>query len=200
MTRSSSLLLLACGALTGCAALTKSDLPARRYFTPEAQAVQSPAAATRAPGARLHLAPVSAWSHLHERMVVRTAAHEITFSETRRWTERPDVYLRRALSRALFDERGLSSAGVASWPSLRVELAAFEELEQPRRALFQARFVLSDESGVRLEETVILEQPVESATALDPAIAIADALSKVLALGAEQIADKVTAKLPPPPK
>jgi cholesterol transport system auxiliary component len=104
-------ILLACftaAALTGCALLGRSDPVPPRYFAPEYAA---PPGATRAAAGRpLRLGRVEGWSNLRERWVVRDPAGATSYAEDRRWTERPEVYLRRALSRALFEERGLVEA------------------------------------------------------------------------------------------
>src|SRR5688572_26651074 len=104
----------ACGArgvviaclLSGCALLGKSEAFVPRYFSPDTSSHGKPkaASAARADGALLKLGRITAASYLGERIVFRDSNYELNFYEERRWTERPEDYLRRALSRALFEE------------------------------------------------------------------------------------------------
>lgn len=186
----------------GCALLGKSEPQARRYFTPEAIDAAVPAGApTAAPAAsaagqklRLRLGRITAWSHLRERIVTRTSARELSYSETKRWTERPELYLQRSLSHSLFEERGLTQVISGGAPTLEVELVAFEEVESPRRALFQALVMMHDERTGLLQETVTVEQPIESKDA-DPTPALVEALARALKIAVAQISDKAVARL-----
>lgn len=195
---------LACGALAGCALLGKNEPPSRRYFTPESSApggglVAAPVNSTpRAEGLRLRLGRISAWSHLRERMVTRTSSRELSYSEDRRWTERPDIYLQRALGHALFEERGLTQVISGSAPTLEVELVAFEETENPRRALLQALVVLHDERIALLQETVTVEEPLTPAKDADQAVAVVEALSRSLQTAVTRISDRVVGRLAAP--
>lgn len=188
-------------ALSGCALLGKNEPSPRRYFTPESAApgsglvIAQAGAPPRGDGLRLRLGRISAWSHLRERMVVRTSARELSYSENHRWTERPDLYLHRALAHALFEERGLTQVISGSGPVLEVELVAFEETQNPRRALLQALVVLHDEHTAQLEETVTIEEPLAPAKDADQAVAVVEALSRTLHLAVARISDHVVAKL-----
>ena len=188
-------------ALAGCALLGKNDPPTRRYFTPESPEAGGGLMATpadapkRTEGLRLRLGRVTAWSHLRERMVLRTSARELSYSENRRWTERPDIYLQRALAHALFEERGLTQVVSGSAATLEVELIAFEELQKPRRALLQALVVLHDERVGHLQETVTVEEPLAPAKDADEAVAVVEALSRALRTAVTRIADRVVSKL-----
>ena len=157
---------LALSALSGCALLGKSDPPVRRYFTLDPLEQVSPASAPQAPakiaadGRRLRLGHVTGSSHLRERMVVRTAGLELTFSETRRWTERPDVYLHRALAHALFEQRlngrGQLAAHVIGHSLLqrgaRVGLDQFLQLWTDRGTAAAARTVY----GCQMQVTILV--------------------------------------------
>jgi ABC-type uncharacterized transport system auxiliary subunit len=179
--------------LSGCALLGKSDPIVPRYFTPEYDG--DPASTSIRPGLQLRLGRVEGWSHLRERMVARDSAREFFYFDDRRWMERPEVYLRRALARTLFEERGLSESLSGRAITLEVELIAFEELEAPQRARFQARLVLRNDRIVLLAETVTSEQPVEKGAGADAGQSIAEAFSKALRAGVTRIADRVVAKL-----
>ena len=177
---------------SGCALLGKADPVVPRYFTPEYES-DARAAAAKAPAElRLRLGRVSAWSHLRERLVVRSSAQELSYAEDRRWTERPEVYLKAALERALFEERGVQQALSGPAPTLEVELAAFEELPQQKVRL-RALLLLHDDRNGRLEETITVDEPVTAAA--DKEVAVVDAFSRALRTGVNQISDRVLARL-----
>lgn len=187
-----TLSLLLC-ALCGCALLGKNDPQVPRYFTPE---YDGDATARRRPDLQLRLGRVEGWSHLRERMVARNASRELFYFEDRRWTERPEIYLRRALARALFEERGLVEALSARALALDVELVAFEEMQgEPHRARLQALVVLRDDRVGLLEETITVEEPVAKSAGDDQARAVVEALSQALHAGVTRIADRVVARL-----
>ena len=178
-------------ALTGCALLGKNDPQVPRYFTPEYDA-DAPAVVARS-DLQLRLGRVEGWSHLRERMAARRSDRELIYYEDRRWTERPEIYLRRALSRALFEERGVGESLSGRAVTLEVELIAFEEMGQAHQARMQARFMLRDDRSGLLEETITVDRPV--AAGADQARAMADALSQALHEAVTRIADRVVAKL-----
>jgi ABC-type uncharacterized transport system auxiliary subunit len=180
-------------ALSGCALLGKSEPVVPRYFSPEYEGV---AAAARAPpGLQLRLGQVQGWSHLRERLVVRDPDRERAYREDWRWTERPEIYLRRALSRTLFEERGLVESLSGRAITLELELIAFEELAGPRRARLQVHLLLRDDRLALLAETITVEQPVEAGGPGDPAEQLAEAFSRALRSGVDQVADHVIARL-----
>lgn len=182
-----------CAVLPACALLGKGDTHVPRYFTPEFESTDTAPAAKL--NVRLHLGQIVALSHLRERMVSRGAGPEVIFSEEERWTEPPEVYLRRALARALFVEKGVVQVMSGQAPTLDVELIAFERLEAPSRVRLQALVVLHDERIGLLEETVTVERPVVLGPKVDVPLAVVGALSLALQEGVSQISDKVLAKL-----
>ena len=188
-------LLLAVGAvaLSGCALLGKNDPHVPRYFTPEYDS-DGPAPRVRS-DLQLRLGRVEGWSHLGERMASRHSARELFYDDDRRWIERPEIYLRRALSRALFEERGVVESLSGRAVTVDVELIAFEEIEQPHKARMQALLVLSDDRLGLLEETITVEQPVAKMEGADPTRAVVDAFSQALHAGVTRIADRVVGKL-----
>ena len=191
--RTTLLLLIGAVVLSGCALLGKNDPIVPRYFTPELDG-DAPSAPVRS-DLQLRLGRVEGWSHVRERMVARNSGREVFYSEDRQWTERPEVYLRRALSRTLFEERGLVASLSGRTVTLDVELIAFEEVEQPHMARMQALLVLRDDRMGLLEETITVEQPVAKTEQADQARAAVDALSQALQTGVTRIADRVVAKL-----
>jgi cholesterol transport system auxiliary component len=191
--RTTLLLLIGAVVLSGCALLGKNDPIVPHYFTPELDG-DAPRAPVRS-DLQLRLGRVEGWSHVRERMAVRSSARELFYYEDRRWTERPEIYLRRALSRTLFEERGVIASLSGRAVTLDVELIAFEEIEQPHKARMQALLVLRDDRMGLLEETITVEQPVAKTEQADQARAVVDALSQALQTGVTRIADRVVAKL-----
>jgi len=191
--RPTRLLLIGAVALAGCALLGKSEPVVPRYFTPDYPAA-GPTASARS-DLQLRLGRVEGWSHLRERMAVRHSAREVSYYEDRQWTERPEIYLRRALSRTLFEERGVVASLSGRAVTLEVELIAFEEIGPPHQARMQALLVLRDDRTGLLEETITVERPVASAGQGDEALAVVDAFSQALHDGVTRIADRVVWKL-----
>jgi hypothetical protein len=188
-----ALLLPLAFAVCGCALLGKSDPQVPRYFTPEYDA--ETAKATPRAELQLRLGRVEGWQHLRERIVQRRSDRELVYRDDLRWTELPEVYLRRALARALFEERGVTESRGGRGPVLEVELIAFEEVAQPPGARFQALFTLRDERKSLLIETVTVDEPL--AAAAEPR-ALAEAFSRALRAGVSRIADKTVQKLAEP--
>ena len=118
--------------LSGCALTSKSEPLDIRYFTPEKVKPQLTAATTNptegdAPA--LELGRISSGSNVREKMAFRDASWEVGYYEDRRWTERPEAFVRRELGRTLFEERGFRrSISDAAAPTLEIELIAFEEI------------------------------------------------------------------------
>jgi hypothetical protein len=66
---------------------------------------------------------------LRSRIAYRETPNQLDFYESKRWTESPDAYTRRALEHVLVDARALVTGGVAR--ELQVEVLAFEEVRNP---------------------------------------------------------------------
>ncbi|HEX3598045.1 MAG TPA: ABC-type transport auxiliary lipoprotein family protein [Polyangiaceae bacterium] len=179
-------------AVQGCALLTKNAPLDPRYFTPE-PASDRGGASTAPTELSVRLGPVTSGSEIRQNLVVRNAGHELSFSDEDRWTEKPEAYLRRALSHELFERRGVRR--VVSGPSLtvEVELVAFEEVVQPAGnvARVVATLVLHDERVVREEKTLTVEVPVDRAKEKEHAEDTVRALSRALARIVSGIADEV---------
>lgn len=195
---------LAC-ALGGCALLGKSDALEPRYFSPDSSAQRAGPgapdlgadAATKG-AIELRLGRITAPAYLGERIVYRDSNYELNFYEERRWTERPEDYLRRALARSFFEERGLRRVVSGAGPTLDVELVEFAELRRsPAVARVSATYVLYDNRVVRREATVTMELPIPSTPGQSRASpeltvrAMSDALNRVV----EEVADRVIVDL-----
>jgi cholesterol transport system auxiliary component len=182
-------------ASSGCALLTKSTPVVPRYFTPEAGETPPVAAVPRSPLA-VRVGRVGGDSYLRERMVYRGADQEVGYHEDRRWTERPEVYLARALETSLFEEHGLTRA--VSWeaPTVTAELTAFEEVTggAPRVRL-RITYALADEAAVYLERTVTVERPLPDGPEVSRPSRVAAALGLALHEAVGRIALDVAASL-----
>src|SRR5688572_7965517 len=150
-------------AWAGCALTSKSDPMQFRHFTPEPSATPTVGGEQRASASELSLAlgRVNASAHLRERIAYRASPNEIGYYETRRWTERPENYLRRAVSRELFERRGIGRLVSGSGPTLELELLAFEEVHEPTRvARLQVVIVLHGGGQPSFERTISIERPI----------------------------------------
>lgn len=188
-------IMLWCLSISGCALLSKGEVSMRRYFSPDLS-VDAPVRSVRASSLELRLGRVTASDSLDERMMLRTSAQEISFYDDRLWTEKPETYLRRGLSRILFEERGLRSILRGAGPTLDVELISFEEVKsQAHVGRVKVAFTLSDERVVSLQETVCVDRPVVVASSETEASAVARAMGEALRDVVAEIAQRVMVEL-----
>jgi cholesterol transport system auxiliary component len=152
--------------LAGCALVSRSPALEVRYFSPEPLPAEDAARAPRseAPAEvrpRVRLGRISPSDYLRQRIVHRATPVEIAMYQARLWTEPPDAYVRRALERSLFAQRGLDLAVGGRAVTLDVEVLAFEEVRAPRHAgRVQLRYRLRDERTVRDTGVVTVERAV----------------------------------------
>ena len=196
-------------ALTGCALTSKGDALAIRYFDPESArprltsaAAQSQAQAhAQSDGATVELGRVSSGINLREKIAYRDAAFEVGFYDDKRWTERPEVYVRRELARTLYEERGMRRALAGQAPVLEVEVVSFEELRRPSRAArVQLRILVHDDRDALLEKTITVDRPVPAGSkGFDGLVqAMAEALDAATEQVANEVSSVVSARTPPP--
>jgi len=178
----------------GCALTSKADVVAPRYFSPESvRTTRSPKAAG---SFELRLGQVSAASHLDERIAFRVGGAEMGFYDNQRWTENPEAYLRRALERDLFEERGLSRIIAGGAPILDIELTAFEELRgQPSKARVAVTFSLRDDRRSVVERTLDLQRPIVERAGADAAQRLAETLMNTLDEAVREVGDEVIQNL-----
>lgn len=181
--------------LNGCALLSKGEVPMRRYFSPALPTSSSPAGLPRST-AELRLGRVTAGVYIAERIMFRESAHEVGFYDDRLWTEKPEAYLRRGLSRVLFEEQGLRSVVRGAGPTLDVELLNFEEVKAPAHlARVKVAFALSDERVVLLQQTLSVERPIAASSPETEASAVAQAMGEALSQAVYEISGRVVADL-----
>lgn len=181
--------------MTGCALLSKADAVETRFYTIEPFAGDVKQAAKACGGMRI--GRVDAGAALRERMMWRARDGEVGFYEDRRWTERPDVYVHRALSHALFEEAGLRQIVTGDAPVLDIDIVAFEEeIGPPRVARLRVTASLRDDRAVGWQETLTFEKPlVASAKGDVDADAIVRGLSDDLRDGARAIAARAAREM-----
>jgi cholesterol transport system auxiliary component len=115
------------------------------------------AASSTSRACEVELGTIAADSDLGENIVYRFSAHEVGHYESRRWSEAPDAYLRRALVRRLFDEGRCRRVVSGAATTLEARLIAFEEQRgPPHRARVVVHMILSDEQVALHEETIDL--------------------------------------------
>jgi cholesterol transport system auxiliary component len=183
----------------GCSLLSKSEPTIVRYFTPDMPSRPQSRAEAGAPmpadarGAELRLGRINAASYLRDKIVFRQLDHEIGYYEDFRWTERPEAYLRRALQRALFEERGLQQSVSGPGSILEIELHAFDELRTPRRAgRVSLTWLLRDERTVFAQASIVVERPLGDAADM---AAVAQGMSEALSEAVQRVVDGVLAEL-----
>jgi cholesterol transport system auxiliary component len=189
--------LLVAGFLGGCALTSKGDALTIRYFSPEQAPVRLTSSETggapQANAKELRLGRITSGQHLRDKIVYRDNDWEVGFYDDRRWTERPETYVRRELARALFEDDGLTRAVSGPAPTLDVEVLSFEELKLARGhfARIAVRAVLYGDDKVLFEETFTVDRPVASN---DPS-ALAAAMAEALHATGEMVGKRVTASL-----
>lgn len=188
--------VLAAATLSGCAFFGKSEPLTPRFYTPEQAPADSmlKAATTSNEGLALRLGRVLASAHLREQVAYQASERELGFYEQRRWTERPETYLGRALSRALFQQAGITHVVSGPAPTLDVELLDFTEVRAPRRlARVRVRALLSDGRTALLEQTFAAEEAVKGAE--DDFEPVVGALAKALERVVDDVAQATTTAL-----
>lgn len=201
MTRSVTLwAVLALQTTSACALLGKSEPLELRYLSPESihERARRPAspAVTAPRDLALYLGRVGSSSHLRERVVFRDADHEVGFYEDRRWTERPEVYVQRALERALFDEGAVTRRVQAASPTLTANLLEFEEVRAPHLGVrLSIAFALRDDRSVLRGRTVTVERPAGEGDAASQPRRVAAAMGDALRAAVDEIVVDVVAGL-----
>lgn len=198
--------LIALFVLTSCALTNKAQPTIPRFFSPELPANANPnkdAQLRRAGGGptlELRLGRVQSAAHIREKIIYRNSQHELGFYDELLWTEKPEAYLRRALTQTFFEEEGVRSIVTGAGSTLDVELVSFEEIRQPQHtAQVRVRLVLRDDRAVRLEQTLQVERPIPEVEKSQLPGAIAGAMGEALREVVHQISARVIPELTPPP-
>ncbi len=190
-----------CLAVSGCALTSKSDSVILRYFALDASNSSNPSAAGGARGGssplQLRLGRVNAATYLKDRIAYRDA-NEVGYYDDLRWTEKPESYLRRALGRAFFEDRGIKQLVSGLGPTLEVELGAFEELRGAKHAVrVELIWLLRDDQVVSTQQSFVIERPLKTTKDVATPADIATALSGALDEGVQRIVTQVSTALAP---
>lgn len=182
-------------ALGGCALTSKSAPVRPRYLTPVlARSGEQP---TRGAGRQLRLYRIRSAAHLKQKIVVQRSPYEVGFYEERRWVEQPDELVARAISRALFEERGLRRVVTGTAPTLELDLVHFEEVRgADRRVRIGFTVLLYDDGVSLLEETMVVEKVVGESEELDEWEQFAKVAGEALREVVDRAADRIVARLP----
>lgn len=164
--------------------------PGPRFFRPPHQLPEAQPLSRESQA--LTLTATAAGQHLGDRLMWRRSDVEVGFYDQERWTQPPARYVDRALSDALFVQRGLRRVERGA-PALAVELVAFEELLLPQHeARVELRVLLADSEGAALfERSLRVTRPI----AREDAEATAEALGAALDTAAEELAEAVASAL-----
>jgi ABC-type uncharacterized transport system auxiliary subunit len=178
----------------GCALLSKSDAFVARYFTPEVAA--SPVEPSAPGELELKLGTVNSAAYIKDDIIFRDSTYEIRYYAETRWTENPEVYVRRALVQALFARHGLRQIVYGRGTTLDVDVLAFEEVLAPRHV---ARVVLAysmvDDRIVRSARSILVERPIANVPKDMAPSAMVEALSAALADAADAVANRAVGEL-----
>jgi ABC-type uncharacterized transport system auxiliary subunit len=184
--------------LAGCALSSKAAPLELHYYSaesPAAVAVQPRAPAAGAP--RLRLGSVTAADYLRFRIVRRDSPQSVNPYETLRWTESPREYVRRALTRALFDTGALAQVVGGAAPTLDVLVTAFEEVSRAggHAGRVQLSYQLRDDQIVIARGTVTAERPARG-SGMD---AVAVAIGAAMDAASAELAGRIVPRLAAPP-
>jgi ABC-type uncharacterized transport system auxiliary subunit len=145
----------------------------------------------------LRIGRVDASGQLGETIAFRESQYELAYYDDQRWTEKPQEYLRRALSRELFQQRGLTRSFLGRAPVLDVELIAFEAVRgKEPKVRVQINASLHDDRSSQLEQTFEVERPIrELANQAHETDQAAAAFSEALSIAVDEISERVIANL-----
>jgi cholesterol transport system auxiliary component len=188
-------LVVALVATPGCALLSKSAPLVPRHFDPE---VTGPPGTTAAQpsGLELRLGRVTGQEYLRDKIVHRDSPFEVGYYDGRVWTEKPAIYVRRAILHAVFDERGVREVVSGAAPTLDVEVIAFEEVMKPAHVgRVELAYVLYDDRVVLASRSLKVERPIAPATGDAAATAAVSAIAAALSGAVESVAEAAVAEL-----
>lgn len=196
---------LSCSAVAlgtaGCALTSKADLVTTRYFTPEVPkmhlATADSSAERPAGGPELRLGRVGSGAHVRERIAYRDAAYEVGYYDDQRWTERPEIYVRRAITRTLFEQHGFARMLGGAGPTLDIDVLSFDELRLPtgRAARVELKMVLYEDRTILFEETLTIDRLVAPSTGKPKVEDVVAAMAEALDVASEQVAARVAKAL-----
>jgi cholesterol transport system auxiliary component len=182
--------------LYGCALTSKGTPLDVRTFTPEKVELHQATLPATPPVAKLRMGDLTSSANLRYAIVHRDSPVEVEPYQTLRWTENPEDYVRRSLSRALFQDRPLTEVVGGPAVTLDVEVIAFEEIRRGERHLgrVQLGYHLHDDRAVLASGVVTTEREAASPAIESVVSAIGDAMNDATS----QVAQDVVARLRAP--
>lgn len=183
--------VLAVALTGGCALTSRGQASEWHWFTPERVRPQLTSAAVGT-GPAVRVRRITSGTDLGRRIVFGDGAYAVGFYEQRRWTEGPELYVRRALERTLCQEQGFRCDIDGNAPTLDVEVVKFQEVKtaHSHAALVSLRVVLSNDR-VLLDDTIQVEDRV-SGSSFDEVVA---AMARALDGASAEVARRVSAAL-----
>ncbi len=177
----------------GCALMSKGTPSEMRFFSPENIDVHHVAPRALPPVARLRLGGLTSSANLRYPIVHRESAVELDLYETLRWTENPEDYVRRSLSRALFEDGQLEEVVGGAALTLDVEVISFEESRRDGRRVgrIQLGYQLHDERSVLKSGVVAVERDATGA-GIEPVVA---AIGSAMDAATSELAKSVVTQL-----
>jgi cholesterol transport system auxiliary component len=196
----SKTLWLVCAAFVvftaGCALTSKADLVTTRYFTPEVPKTHRPPPA-RGSRPEIRLGRITSGAHLRERIAYRDDTYEVGYYDDQRWTERPEIYVRRGITRTLFEEQGFTRVLGGTAPTLDVEVLAFDELRLPggRAARVELKVVVFEDRAILFEETITVDRPVAPSNGKPKVEGTVAAMAEALDAASEEVAAHIASAI-----
>lgn len=187
--------------VVGCTLLPKSAPLDVRYYSPELAAelasrrtgrlvaLRGFEPVLRSDARRVRLGRIEASAHLRERIVYRESAVQVRLHDDRRWTENPEVYVRRSLARSLAGQQ-LEQAIGGDVPTVDVEVLAFEEIRLPAPAArVRLGYRLRDDRVVLGSGALTVEHPARDFETFVAALgtALSEATDRVVELVARDL-------------
>jgi cholesterol transport system auxiliary component len=179
--------------LTGCALTSRGKPLEIHWYTPDP--VSNGERSQKAPGPPLRLGKVSSGPDLGKRIAYGDGAYQMNYYDDRRWTERPEEYVRSALDRTLLEQGRFQRAIEGEAPTLDVEVLSFQEITTPQThaARVGLHLILSTDH-VLTEDTVVVTTPADGPRFEDVVAAMARALDDA----SLQVAQRIERALPAP--
>jgi cholesterol transport system auxiliary component len=185
--------------LAGCALTSKADPVEIRFFSPEpvgaSPTVRSSSSAPSAAPPGLRFGRITSASMLKRAIVYRRGPSELAAYDRLQWTEEPEQFARRAISRALFESR-FKEVVAGAGPVLEVELVSFEEVRRgtARLGRVELRYLVRDHREVFVSSAIEVEREARG-----PEIdAVVAAIAEALVAAAERLAEETEAALAAP--
>jgi cholesterol transport system auxiliary component len=187
MTMRSIFALLVPVAVSACALTSKAPPLEIHYYSPPPSGAPSEVGAPRptaaTPASAVSLGRITSSASLRSRIAHRKSEVELGLYDTRRWTDDPEVFVRRALEHRLFDQGAFRRATDGRQPTLDVEVIAFEEgrTSSGPTGRITLRYQLHGEQAVFADGIVDVERPARKEGFDSIVVAISEALDQAAA-------------------